>query len=734
MAIDLSQFHQVFYEESFEGLQVMEASLLEMDCGSPDKEVINTIFRAAHSIKGSSGTFGFTDVTEFTHVLETLLDQIRDGKRALEQSHVDLFLESVDCLRSMLTDLQSGKKCDTTLSHDLQNKFNAIMNQSGASPSTSAPKVAAQSSAVSAGTASGKSADSGIAAGLCRWNIRFVPGSSILQTGNEPVRMFRELSELGQLEVTASLDRLPEFSALTPESCYLAWDIRLDTDAPESRIREVFEWVVDDSELVYVKETPEQTNEVALAVTPVAGGEKIAQNSVAKPMEPVHASPVHETAPARNVPAGKEGSLRRADASGSDDAGKDKLKHNEATSIRVSTDKIDSLVNLVGELVITQSMLSQLGSEFDPGKLAKLQEGLAQLEHNTRELQESVMRIRMLPINFSFSRFPRMARDLSKQLNKKVEIRIQGEQTELDKTVMERIGDPLVHLVRNSMDHGLETPDERVAAGKSETGVITLNAFHQGGSIVIEVFDDGRGLNADKIRAKAIKNGIIQEHEPLSQDQINELIFQPGFSTADAVTDVSGRGVGMDVVRRNIQELNGTIDVQSDPGKGTKFTIRLPLTLAILDGQLIQVGQQVYIIPLISIVESMQARPELVNHVAGGCDVFRLREEYIPIVKLWEIFGIEPLSRDLSQNLFVVVEVGSEKVAVVVDDLLGQQQVVIKSMETNYKKVDGISGATILGDGTVSLILEITDLIKMAGVHHQKHTHLRLVKNRDRAA
>lgn len=704
MAIDLSQFHQVFYEESFEGLQVMEASLLEMDCGSPDKEVINTIFRAAHSIKGSSGTFGFTDVTEFTHVLETLLDQIREGKRALEQQYVDLFLESVDCLRAMLTDLQSGRKCDTAVSHQLKQQFQAILNQNSSSVALeSAPPEQAMPAVP----------------GMTRWKIRFVPGSNILQTGNEPVRMFRELTEMGTLNTKVVLDRFPEFSTLTPESCYFSWELQLDTYAPEARIREVFEWVVDDSDITYETLASPMSVPAAQAIAPKAA----AASAVGNVAEAGTAGIIKEPVAPKKLEAGVH-----------DDANKDKSKQVEASSIRVSTEKIDSLVNLVGELVITQSMLSQLGSEFDPSKMAKLQEGLAQLEHNTRELQESVMRIRMLPINFSFSRFPRMARDLSKQLGKKVEIRIQGEQTELDKTVMERIGDPLVHLVRNSMDHGLETPEERIAAGKPETGIVTLNAFHQGGNIVIEVFDDGRGLNADKIRAKAIKCGIIQEHEILTQDQINELIFQPGFSTADAVTDVSGRGVGMDVVRRNIQELNGSIDVQSERNKGSKFTIRLPLTLAILDGQLIQVGQQVYIIPLISIVESMQAKPELVNHVAGGCDVFRLREEYIPIIKLSEIFGVEPLSRDLSKNLFVVVEVGSEKVAVVVDDLLGQQQVVIKSMESNYKKVDGISGATILGDGTVSLILEITDLIKMAGIHHQKHTNLRLVKNRDRAA
>jgi len=312
-----------------------------------------------------------------------------------------------------------------------------------------------------------------------------------------------------------------------------------------------------------------------------------------------------------------------------------------------------------------------------------------------------------------------MVRDLSRQLDKKVELVLVGEQTELDKTVMEKIGDPLVHLVRNSLDHGLEVPADRIAAGKSETGTITLNAFHQGGNIIIEITDDGAGLNKERIRRKAIENGLIGEKDALTDEQVNDLIFRPGFSTADEVTDVSGRGVGMDVVRRNIQELNGTIEVSSEEGKGSVFTIRLPLTLAILDGQLIRLGEQKYIIPLVSIVESLQPNVDDINHVAGGCDVFKLRDDYIPIIKLWEIFGVEPSTRELSESLLVVLDAGADKVALVVDDLLGQQQVVIKSMESNYKKVEGVSGATILGDGTVSLILDISDMVRMAGAYHQ---------------
>jgi two-component system chemotaxis sensor kinase CheA len=700
MSIDLSQFHQVFFEESFEGLQLMESSLLDLDCDNVDSETINAIFRAAHSIKGSSSTFGFTAVAEFTHVLETLLDQVREGSRQLTAEIVDLLLQSVDCLRNLLTGLQAGQTPDATHSRELIAAFNRIL----------AVKPVAQGAGTQSATQAGKidqpaKMEAGEAQGVTRWQIRFVPDSNILRTGNEPLRMFRELAELGELQCVASVDRLPDLNQLNPEECHLGWDISLTTAAPRSKIEEIFEWVADESDIsieavdaIVPLATPQPDAEPAQRVSPSA--------TLPEPM-PDKVAPVS---------VGKEKEKESAKA--------------ESTSIRVSIEKIDSLVNLVGELVITQSMLGQLGTEFDMSKLTRLQEGLAQLEHNTRELQENVMRIRMLPISFTFSRFPRMVRDLSRQLGKKIELKLSGEQTELDKTVLEKIGDPLVHLVRNALDHGLETPEQRRAAGKSETGTITLHAYHQGGNIMIEIRDDGRGLNRQKIRAKAISNNLIGENDPLSDEQIQDLIFRPGFSTAEKVTDVSGRGVGMDVVRRNINELNGSIEVRSEEGIGSTFTIRLPLTLAILDGQLIQVGDQVYIVPLVSIVESLQPKLALVNRVAGGCDVFRLRNEYIPIIHLAEIFGIRPRNDNLEKSLLVVVETGTAKVALVVDDLLGQQQVVIKSMETNYRKVEGVSGATILGDGTVSLILDITDLVQMAGVHQQHKNGLRLVSSR----
>ncbi|MDX1694633.1 MAG: chemotaxis protein CheA [Ketobacteraceae bacterium] len=698
MSIDLSQFHQIFYEESFEGLDAMESCLLDLDTESVDPETINTIFRAAHSIKGSSGTFGFTEITEFTHVLETLLDQIREGSRRLTQEHVDLLLQSVDCLRSMLSSLQAGEVVENESARALMADFNRILSgSSGETPASPAGSAGQQDQAAATVPDSDESADT------TDYLIRFKPDASILRTGNEPSRMFRELAELGTLGVTCDVGGVPIMDAMVPEDCYLSWELTLSTSHDIAAIEEVFEWVVDESDL----EIKVVAGLFDQSAAPESASEATRDNagSQAGP-EPDQIEPVAAS-------KGSEKSLQGTAKS------KATAKPAETTSIRVSTSKIDNLVNLVGELVITQSMLGQIGSEFDLSKLAKLQEGLAQLEHNTRELQESVMRIRMLPISFTFSRFPRMVRDLSRQLGKKVDIKLLGEQTELDKTVMEKIGDPMVHLVRNSLDHGLEPPAERIKSGKPETGKVTLNAYHQSGNIVIEIIDDGRGLNTKKIRAKAIQNGLIDEHEHLTTEQIHDLIFRPGFSTADAVTDVSGRGVGMDVVRRNIQELKGTVEVKSEEGVGSTFTIRLPLTLSILDGQLISVGDQTFIIPLVSIVESLQVDTSLINHVAGGCDVFRLRDEYIPIIKLWEVFSVEPRSREISDSLLVVLEAGAQKVALVVDDLLGQQQVVIKSMESNYKKIDGISGATILGDGTVSLILDITDLIQMAGAHHQ---------------
>ena len=661
MSVDLEQFHQVFFEESFEGLDIMETGLMELDLGAANSEDINTIFRAAHSIKGGSGTFGFQGIADFTHVMETLLDEMRDGRRQVTREAVDSLLKSVDILRMMMNCEQDKSDPDTNTIKQQLTELETILGAS----SGGASAVAETASSSSASTTAG-------------WNIVFVPDASMMLTGNDPLRIIRELAELGDIEVNTHLDKLPTLSELEPENCYLSWDITLRGDIAEAVIKDIFLWVEDECKLTLTPIVDESAQAAAEENNPVA-------------------------APAAAAP--KAADNKKAAAAG-------------GSSIRVSIDKIDDLINMVGELVITQSMLSLLGEDFTMENLEKLQDGLGQLERHTREMQESVMMIRMLPISFSFSRFPRLVRDMSTQMGKKINLVMSGENTEIDKTLIEKIGDPLVHLVRNSLDHGIEMPADRLAAGKDETGTINLNAYHKGGNIVIEITDDGKGIDPTAVLNKAIEKGLVPAGANLSSQQINDLIFQAGFSTAKEVTDVSGRGVGMDVVRKNITSLGGAVEIQSEYGKGSTFTIRLPLTLAILDGQTVIVGDEIYIIPLVSIVESIQINSEMINKVAGKGETFKLRNEFIPIVRLSSVFGIENAkAQTLEEGLLVVVESDRKPCGLFIDDLLGQQQVVIKSLEQNYHRVDGVSGATILGDGSVALILDIPGLLRMSVRH-----------------
>jgi two-component system chemotaxis sensor kinase CheA len=676
MSIDISQFHDVFFEESFEGLDAMESGLLNLSIGAADVEAINTIFRAAHSIKGGAGTFGFMNVSEFTHVMETLLDEMRNGVRDVTSESTNLLLDAVDVLREMLTAVQQKTDTDDERIANVRLKLETMLNQ-GEGKQIASSETAETSDASSTG-----------GGGQSGWIIKFSPHSHLLQTGNDPVRMFRELESLGTLSIVCHQQNLPAFSDVEPEDCYLSWTLTLEGDVTKDAITEVFEWVEDDCDLS-IEPISTETSEVDEAESVVVN---VQQDEV-----PESTSTDDKQVVQANVAT----------------AAKSSAQQPATASIRVGTDKIDSLINLVGELVITQSMLSQIGDNFNMDMLPQLIDGLAQLERNTREMQEGIMRIRMLPISFAFNRFPRLVHDMTDKMGKKVELKLSGEQTELDKTVMEKIGDPLVHLVRNSLDHGLETPEVRRAAGKNETGLLHLNAFHQGGSIIIEITDDGAGLNDEKILKKAKERGLVGPNEELSPEKIHELIFLPGFSTADTITDVSGRGVGMDVVRKNITSLGGSVDVVSKQGQGSTFTIRLPLTLAIMDGQTIRVADQNYILPLISIVESLEIKNSDIKRVSGKGELYPLRNEYVPVIRVYELFGLTPQTTDLEEGLLVVVDGAGSKVGLFVDDLLGQQQVVIKSLETNYRKVMGISGATILGDGTVALILDVPGLVSL---------------------
>jgi two-component system chemotaxis sensor kinase CheA len=682
MALDLAQFHDAFFDESFEALDTMEASLLKLNVGAPEPELVNTIFRVAHSIKGGSATFGFSEVASFTHTCETLLDELRGNRMQVSRAITDLLLKSVDVMRDMLRAVQHKTPVDAQRVADLQFDLELAILQKNQAPAAPAPASAAVAAAPQAASASGAH----------RWRITFRPYPQLLVHGNDPLRMLRELAEIGDLAIKVDTHTLPGLADLDPSSCYFSWDLTVETDATREVIHQVFDWAEGDCELTINDErdvaadAPVVVEQAAPSVDAKASGDAPA------PRPQLHA-----------VAAGGE----QADGPKQQGLG-------DGSSIRVSTEKIDELMNTVGELVITQSMLSQLGAKIAGPVAEQLRSGLVQLERNMRELQESVMRVRMLPISFVFSRFPRMVRDLSGRLGKQVDLKVNGEQTELDKTVLEKIGDPLVHLVRNSVDHGIEMPDVRTAAGKSPNGTVFLDAYHKGGNITVEVGDDGGGLNKDKILAKAKARGLIGPNDTLSDDQIFELIFVAGFSTADQTTDISGRGVGMDVVRRNIKELGGTIEVRSALGKGSRFVITLPLTLAIVDGQSVSVGEETYIVPLITIIESLQLKAGMVNRVAGQGEVFWFRDGYLPIVRLHEVFGARPRATQLHEGLIMVVEGEGRRVGLFVDDLLGQQQVVIKSLETNFRRVDGVSGATILGDGQVALILDVPGLIRVA--------------------
>ncbi len=661
MSIDLEQFKEIFFEESFEGLDAMEQCLLQMEGGSDDLEIVNTVFRAAHSIKGGSATFNFTAVANFTHVMEGLLDDMREGNRAADQEVVNILLQSVDLLRELLTVIREGGEVAES---EVAELMQALQVLRGAEVETN-------------DTAPDEAATTEEKRNITQWKIVFEPHENLLQTGNDPALLLRELAVLGALTVECDDSRLPAMDDMDPELAYVKWQMTLTGCDNHDAISEIFEWVED---------------ECNLTITGIEDDRRGESRRVGD----------------RRIESRRTGSRRSKD-----EAGKSKAVV-ASSSIRVGTDRIDTLIDLVGELVITQSMLSQLGDDFTMDKLENLKVGLGQLTRNSRQLQESVMAVRMQPISFAFNRFPRMVHDLSQKLGKKVRLETTGEDTEMDKTVMENINDPLVHLVRNSMDHGLETPEERLAAGKSEEGVVHLSASHQGGNIVVEITDDGRGLNRDKIRAKAVERGLIEEDDDIPDQQIYNLVFLAGFSTADSLSDVSGRGVGMDVVRRNIESLGGSVVVRSAPGQGSVFTITLPLTLAILDGQLIHVKGQTMVLPLSSIIESLIVDKSQLNSMAGESEVYSLRNEYIPIIRLSEVFHLSEEIDSLDTALLVVVESGQDKVCFVVDDLLAQQQVVIKSMERNFCKVGGVSGATILGDGNVSLIIDVNDTIRLA--------------------
>lgn len=684
--IDLSQFHEVFFEESMEGVDVMESGLLGMDLEQPNVETINNVFRAAHSIKGGAGTFGFQEVTDFTHGLESLLDDLRGGDLRISDELIQLLLESVDFLKYMLQECQAGRTVPDDEIEVHAAKL-AGFEAGVAPPSITNLNTGIEQRPELPSNPETRDIDN-------PWQIDFVPHTTFFNSGNDPYRIIRELNELGKVTTLVTEKNLPALSGLEPENCYLSWRIELPGAATQEEISEIFDWVIDDAEITISKG----------GESPVLISEEVAETSGAPQTENVKQP---------------EAEITNTNVSRKNDP---TFHQNvpEVTSIRVNIERVDLLVNLVGELVITQSMLSRFKDHEVTQGLEELLRGIEQLEENTREIQEHTMRIRMLPIDNVFQRMPRLVRDLGKSLNKEVNLELRGNATEVDKTVLEKISDPLTHLVRNSLDHGIETPEVRLQNGKFPEGTIEISAYHEGGSIVIEVRDDGRGLDREAIVAKAVEQGIIEPDSELSNAEIDRLIFSPGFSTATEISDVSGRGVGMDVVKFNIEQLNGNIEVLSETGIGSTFTIKLPLTLAIIEGQLVRVGKDVFIVPLLSIVKSTRIDTDRHKVIGGQSSMFKLDEDYIPIVSLKDVYRINADHDSVADGILVIVD-SIERFGVVVDEVLGQQQVVVKSLEANFKEIPTISGATILGDGTVAMILDMAGLLRESRTNLKQH-------------
>nr|WP_301286100.1 chemotaxis protein CheA [Serratia nevei] len=659
--MDISDFYQTFFDEADELLADMEQHLLELDPLAPDIEPLNAIFRAAHSIKGGAATFGFSVLQETTHLLENLLDGARRQEMSLSTEIINLFLETKDIMQEQLDAYKTSQQPDAESFEYICQALRQLALEAQQQQEAPVAQPAVQQPDVRP-----PAAQAAIEGGM-RISLNGLKASEI------PL-MLEELGNLGEVK--------------DPHQTEHSLDVTLLTSASEDDISAVLCFVLEPEQISF--STPMQSAPAA--------AEASQPEAVAVP-EPASApEPVASAAPPAAKPAAAPAEAPKARA-----------KASESTSIRVAVEKVDQLINLVGELVITQSMLAQRSGTLDPVNHGDLLNSMSQLERNARDLQESVMSIRMMPMEYVFSRYPRLVRDLAGKLNKQVELTLQGSSTELDKSLIERIIDPLTHLVRNSLDHGIEEPATRIAAGKSAVGNLVLSAEHQGGNICIEVIDDGAGLNREKILAKAASQGLAVS-DSMSDEEVGMLIFAPGFSTAEQVTDVSGRGVGMDVVKRNIQEMGGHVEIRSQAGKGTTIRILLPLTLAILDGMSVKVNDEVFILPLNAVMESLQPQAEDLHPLAGGERVLQVRGEYLPLVELYRVFEVEGAKTDATQGIVVILQSAGRRYALLVDQLIGQHQVVVKNLESNYRKVPGISAATILGDGSVALIVDVSAL------------------------
>ncbi|UYO75904.1 chemotaxis protein CheA [Halomonas qinghailakensis] len=687
--MDIADFFDTFFEEADELLADMEQHLLELDVDDPDSEQLNAIFRAAHSIKGGAGTFGFSVLQKTTHIFENLLDHARKGELTLRADLVDTFLEAKDIMHEQLdayrNEEEPNQEAYERICHTLQQIALEEIGQTLDAPPAPSPVVEKQAPSDAATTA--PSSDSERHLNVALLNV----------SEKDRLLLVEELGQLGDVQSHSGDDK--------------RYDVMLAGEVSADDIEAVMCFIIEPGQIeisVVDAVNDESASLKAEAPAPSADTSNGVAETPAAPVKPANSTPA-TAKPAK--PAAKKAVA-------------------ESSSIRVSVDKVDQIINLVGELIITQSMLDQTVSDLDDSSVgnSSLQNGMSLLQRNARDLQEAVMSIRMIPMEFVFSRFPRVVRDTASKLNKEIELITEGKSTELDKSLVERITDPLTHLVRNSLDHGIEMPDEREALGKPRVGKLVLSARHQGGNILIEVRDDGAGMDRDRLLAKARENGL-NVPDTVSDEEVFQLIFAPGFSTAKEVTDVSGRGVGMDVVKRNIQGMGGRVEIQSKKGEGTNTRIVLPLTLAILDGMSIKVGGETFILPLSTVLESLQPAEGDMYAMAGDDVVLKVRDEYLPVIAIHEVFDVKNAITDPTKSIAVIVQGEGRRYAMLVDELVGQQQVVVKNLEDNYRKVPGVSAATILGDGSVALILDITGLHRLSRAKKEagkkvNHPHL----------
>ncbi len=688
MKIDLSQFRQTFIQESAEHIASMETGLLDLRSEPDNVELLNSIFRSAHSIKGGAGSFGMASLVRFTHSLENLLDRMRSMEMQATDKVIGTLLQSVDVLRELL-----GTDADVAMpvaAMELEERIGALM------PGETTPAKAAME--VTPQPVNDERE-------LKLYKVEFLPDRELFASGTNPITLLRNLAAVGTVSCChLHTEELPALADLDPSQCYLSWTVELASGCAAEELREVFEFVEHLAEIrISCSDAPQQSGSVSAQDSTPAPN--LAQSSVADSQS---TSVDRRKAPfsdrRQSSAADRRKSPMKSGAAG------------ESSSIRVAIDKVDRLIDLVGELVIAHVMTAQMVEDFEPSCLPKLREAVASMERNTRELHERVMGIRMLPVGTLFQRYSRTVYEIAQATGKQIQLETDGEETEIDKSMLELLGDPLTHLVRNAADHGIEVAEIRKAAGKPEEGKIVLRAFHRAGRIVIEISDDGAGIDTEAVRCKAIERGLIGSDAQMSAEQLRMLIFEPGFSTKTEISDLSGRGVGMDVVKRNVQQLNGSVTLTSEKGRGSTVTIELPLTLAILEGLLVRVGDRTLVLPLLSVIETVPLRDEQIVRVAEHGEVVVIRGISIPLLRLSRFLGVAleraGIADEVAGNrrLAVIVETGRRKIGLVVDELLGQQQVVVKSLERNLHRIEGLMGATILGDGCVAPIVYVTGI------------------------